>query len=196
MKVNYLLFLSSLMYMNQGLMGQLTNDTITTNLPTTTTLSPNTATLEPTTTTTIATESTPPTQNGPVPCSDQPVFELCLKNQENYINGCRTDEFACLCRWHSSKLSCFDNCPLDTGKETQAGLVKHMCSQPGANVTLPIQSFITPSSSILPSATGLTPSSSSSNPSSKDKNAANSQIHCPSEMYLFLLLLFITGFLI
>ncbi|CAO3639708.1 unnamed protein product [Cunninghamella blakesleeana] len=123
-------------------------------------------------------------------------FDLCLKNQDNYINGCKPDEFACLCRWHTSKLSCYDNCPLNIGKEEQTGKVKHVCSQPGANITYPSQSFIMPSSTILPSVTGIAPSSSVSNPSKNSQSAANHQIHYPNEMVLLSIILFITGLIL
>ncbi|CAO3595250.1 unnamed protein product [Absidia cylindrospora] len=141
------------------------------NVPTTT-LSPSSPTTAPAIP--APTQSPPPLPQGvPILCSDQTVFELCLKNQDNYIKACRPEEYACLCRWHSSKLSCYDNCPQDTGRIEQSKVVKDACSQPGANVTLPAQTWVPPSSSVLPSATGSIPVSASASSNSNHKNSAN-----------------------
>ncbi|SAM08029.1 hypothetical protein [Absidia glauca] len=86
-------------------------------------------------------------QGPPILCSDQTVFELCLKNQDNYIKACKP--------------------------EVAFKIVKDTCSQPGANVTLPAQTWIPPSSSILPSTTGSAPVSSSTASNSNHKSAAN-----------------------
>ncbi|KAI8097496.1 uncharacterized protein BX664DRAFT_326542 [Halteromyces radiatus] len=141
--------------------------------PTSSNNNPSTPSASPSTTGSPVTEQPTTSPQGPVLCSDQTVFELCLKNQDNYIKGCRSEEYACLCRWHSSKLSCYDNCPQDAGKLEQSRTVKDVCSQPGANVTLPAQSWTPPTSSLLPTATGMAPTSVSSATNNNQKSGAN-----------------------
>ncbi|KAI8073809.1 hypothetical protein BC940DRAFT_289234 [Gongronella butleri] len=75
---------------------------------------------------------TPPSGTSP-PCGDQVVFDQCLRNQDNYVKRCIPKDYACLCRWQQSKVSCYDNCPQDVNKETDVGIATHYCSQPGAN---------------------------------------------------------------
>ncbi|CAO3684266.1 hypothetical protein G6F70_005538 [Rhizopus microsporus] len=102
------------------------------------------------TTTTITPTSTT-TSN----CAVQSVFDLCLSNQDDYIKRCQPQDYACLCTTNKQKLSCWVNCPNDSGKGTQEGIVQEICSMPGANVS------VTPwSSSAAPTSTNIVASSS------------------------------------
>ncbi|KAI8332205.1 hypothetical protein BC941DRAFT_516975 [Chlamydoabsidia padenii] len=155
----------------------------------------------PTTTPSIIEPSQSPSplpQGPPILCSDQTVFELCLKNQENYIKACRVDEYACLCRWHSSKLSCYDNCPQDAGRLEQSRVVKDACSQPGANVTLPAQTWIPPSSSVLPSVTGSSPVSATASTNNNHKSSGNllSPVSHYNDMCFLAIVLMLVGWMI
>ncbi|ORX43016.1 hypothetical protein DM01DRAFT_1378903 [Hesseltinella vesiculosa] len=105
----------------------------------------------------------PPTGTSPT-CSDQVVFDQCLRNQDNYVKRCVSDDYACLCRWQQSKVSCYDNCPLDVGKELEVGKATHYCSQPGANITTAVPSWALPTS-ISASASIASPSATA-NPKS------------------------------
>ncbi|KAI9484176.1 MAG: hypothetical protein EXX96DRAFT_607068 [Benjaminiella poitrasii] len=93
---------------------------------------------------TVATNTVPaatvPTPAPAVPnvstCAVQSTFELCLQNEDNYIKTCQDQDFACLCRWHKEKLTCWNNCPNAVGYSAQQTLVQNYCSMPGANVSI------------------------------------------------------------
>ncbi|KAG1048289.1 hypothetical protein G6F43_009307 [Rhizopus delemar] len=95
-----------------------------------------------------ATASVAPTRTSTSACAVQSVFDLCIQNQDDYIKRCGIQDFACLCSTNKQKLSCWNNCPNDTGLLSQQGVVENYCSMPGANVS------VTPwSSSALPTST-------------------------------------------
>ncbi|KAI8890832.1 hypothetical protein K501DRAFT_265821 [Backusella circina FSU 941] len=108
-------------------------------------------------------------------CSVKTTFDLCLQNEDNYIKLCPENDYACLCRWHREKLSCWNNCPKDEGLAQQEGVVSSYCSMPGANVsitpwtsTAPATSVpIMPTSSIVGTASSIaaTPTNSKSSAS-------------------------------
>ncbi|KAG1640988.1 hypothetical protein G6F44_006285 [Rhizopus delemar] len=102
-----------------------------------------------------ATATTTPTRSSTSDCAVKSVFDLCLQNEDDYIKRCQDHDYACLCTTNRQKLSCWNNCPNDTGLATQEGVVQTICSMPGANVS------VTPwSSSILPTSTNIVASSS------------------------------------
>ncbi|KAI9313594.1 hypothetical protein BX666DRAFT_1978078 [Dichotomocladium elegans] len=67
-------------------------------------------------------------------CADQPVFDQCKANQDTYLKTCSQQDYACLCRWQTVKVSCWNSCPNDPERSTQESLAIVYCSQPGANV--------------------------------------------------------------
>ncbi|KAI7876914.1 hypothetical protein K492DRAFT_198107 [Lichtheimia hyalospora FSU 10163] len=70
----------------------------------------------------------------PAGCTDQQVFSQCLTNEDNYLKTCKSDDFACLCKWNRVKLQCWDNsCPNDPARATQAGVVESLCGVAKAN---------------------------------------------------------------
>ncbi|KAG0732514.1 hypothetical protein G6F57_020158 [Rhizopus arrhizus] len=81
-----------------------------------------------------ATASEAPTRTSTSACAVQSVFDLCIQNQDDYIKRCGNQDFACLCSTNKQKLSCWNNCPNDTGLLSQQGVVENYCSMPGANV--------------------------------------------------------------
>ncbi|KAI8993488.1 hypothetical protein BDB01DRAFT_328908 [Pilobolus umbonatus] len=99
------------------------------------------------------------TMNTMPTCNVQSTFELCLQNEDKYINTCEEQDYACLCRWNKEKLTCWNNCPNDGGLASQAGIVSGLCSMPGANVTIPLwtSSLINTPTPIV--ATSIKPSS-------------------------------------
>ncbi|KAF7726562.1 hypothetical protein EC973_008607 [Apophysomyces ossiformis] len=96
----------------------------------------------------------PTAQNSTTPtCAAQTIFDQCKKNEDNYINRCDPREVACLCHWNKVKLTCWDNCPDDNERHIQAGVVSNICSQPGANASIPIWSATpTPTTATVSSA--------------------------------------------
>ncbi|KAI8141013.1 hypothetical protein BJV82DRAFT_620477 [Fennellomyces sp. T-0311] len=105
-------------------------------------------------------------------CPDQTVFDQCKRNEDNYIATCAQGDYACLCKWQTEKVSCWNNCPNDTGRGTEEALRITYCSQPGANVTSAIPSAppATTASSI-PTSANVSPSPSST---PKKEGAASS----------------------
>ncbi|KAI9272996.1 hypothetical protein BDA99DRAFT_281032 [Phascolomyces articulosus] len=93
-------------------------------------------------------------------CPAQTVFDQCKQNEDNYLNTCKQLDYACLCKWQTAKVSCWDTCPDDIERSTQAALMTTYCSQPGANVTVPA------SSSMAPPASQTSIAQASSTPSS------------------------------
>ncbi|KAI8968475.1 hypothetical protein BDF20DRAFT_916990 [Mycotypha africana] len=100
-------------------------------------------------------------------CAAQNVLDTCLSNEDNYLKTCINADYACLCKWHTAKLSCYDNCPSSLGRPAQQGLKDTYCSiaQTYTNTTSAVSSIVaataTPVSSA--SASAALPSSSSSN---------------------------------
>ncbi|KAG2220971.1 hypothetical protein INT45_006504 [Circinella minor] len=80
-------------------------------------------------------------------------------------------DYACLCKWQTAKVSCWDTCPDDVQRGTEAALMTTYCSQPGANVTV-----VPSSSSVLPSSSqaSISQASNTASPSNDDKSAASS----------------------
>ncbi|KAI8342404.1 hypothetical protein BC941DRAFT_412643 [Chlamydoabsidia padenii] len=104
-------------------------------------------------------------------CSDQAVFDLCKKNQDQYLATCGPTDYRCLCQWNKAKLSCYNSCPNDVEKGTQENIVAADCSVPGANVTSTWSNTALPTSSsasiaVTPSASNNASASTTSNPSS------------------------------
>ncbi|CAO3615970.1 unnamed protein product [Mucor hiemalis] len=117
-----------------------------------------TAATDATATTVIA-----PTQTSVSACAIQSTFELCLVQEQKYIETCNTKDvidYACLCRWNKEKLGCFNNCPGDDKRPAQQAEVDRVCSMPGANVSVaPWTSSILPT--ITPTVqTSIVPTSS------------------------------------
>ncbi|KAI7847750.1 hypothetical protein BDC45DRAFT_525237 [Circinella umbellata] len=104
-------------------------------------------------------------------CLAQTVFDLCKANEDNYLSTCKQTDYACLCKWQTAKVSCWDTCPDDVQRGTEAALMTTYCSQPGANVTV-----VPPSSSVLPSSsqTSISQSSNTASPSTGGNSAASS----------------------
>ncbi|KAI7892325.1 uncharacterized protein EV154DRAFT_505568, partial [Mucor mucedo] len=61
-------------------------------------------------------------------CAAQEVLNTCLSNEDTYLKTCIDQDYACLCKWHTAKLSCFDNCPQDLGRGSSQGLKDTFCS--------------------------------------------------------------------
>ncbi|KAI9312187.1 hypothetical protein BX666DRAFT_861137 [Dichotomocladium elegans] len=62
-------------------------------------------------------------------CVDPQVFVQCLSDQDVYLRTCKDQEFACLCKWNTVRLQCWDNsCPNDSARGTQAALVQNYCA--------------------------------------------------------------------
>ncbi|KAJ8659634.1 hypothetical protein O0I10_004613 [Lichtheimia ornata] len=117
----------------------------------------------------------------PAGCTDQQVFSQCLKNEDNYLKTCKSDDFACLCKWNRVKLQCWDNsCPNDPARATQAGVVENYCGVAKANspaTTAAASSTMAQSSSKLPSASSTAqPTTSSSLPPSSGSASETLQI--------------------
>ncbi|KAG1136463.1 hypothetical protein G6F38_012033 [Rhizopus arrhizus] len=120
-----------------------------------------------------ATASEAPTRTSNSACAVQSVFDLCIQNQDDYIKRCGNQDFACLCSTNKQKLSCWNNCPNDTGLLSQQGAVENYCSMPGANVS------VTPwSSSALPTSTAT--NIVANNSSSASSTTAPSTTHATS----------------
>ncbi|KAL1929045.1 hypothetical protein VTP01DRAFT_2104 [Rhizomucor pusillus] len=102
-------------------------------------------------------------------CAAAVVFNQCLQNEDNYLKGCKDQDYACLCKWSKAKFSCWDNCPNDNQRGIQESLVQTYCSVAGVNAT---------SSSAAPSATSasssIAVSSSASSAPSSSAHPANS----------------------
>ncbi|KAI8885368.1 hypothetical protein K501DRAFT_180112 [Backusella circina FSU 941] len=81
-------------------------------------------------------------------CAVQGTFELCLRNEDNYIRLCQETDNACLCRWHREKLTCWNNCPKDEGLRAQEIIVNNYCSMPGANVSITPWTSTAPATSV------------------------------------------------
>ncbi|KAI9349372.1 hypothetical protein BD770DRAFT_394962 [Pilaira anomala] len=61
-------------------------------------------------------------------CGAQEILNTCLSNQDIYLKTCTDQDYACLCKWHTTKLSCFDNCPQDMGRPFVQGSKDTFCS--------------------------------------------------------------------
>ncbi|KAI9030100.1 hypothetical protein CLU79DRAFT_423545 [Phycomyces nitens] len=61
-------------------------------------------------------------------CAASVIFNQCLRNQDIYIKTCSGQDYACLCKWHTTKLSCWDNCMNDVSRGSQEGLKTTFCS--------------------------------------------------------------------
>ncbi|KAI8988341.1 hypothetical protein BDF20DRAFT_855204 [Mycotypha africana] len=113
-------------------------------------------------------------------CPVQSTFELCLKNEDNYIKTCQEQDYACLCRWHKEKLTCWNNCPHDLGLPNQQALVNDYCSRPGANVSIAPWTSSAPATSATLAPTQVavnTPSSSPTAATNKPSSASNLLAH-------------------
>ncbi|KAI7906543.1 uncharacterized protein BX663DRAFT_548711 [Cokeromyces recurvatus] len=125
-------------------------------------------------------------------CAAQNVLDTCLSNEDNYLKTCIDRDYACLCKWHTAKLTCFDNCPQNLGRASQQGLKDTFCSiaQTYNNIT---SSSIAPSST--PSATAkpsnnvvsIMPSVPSSNSTSTSTSMSISNLNY-LEQSLFMLI--------
>ncbi|KAI7881829.1 hypothetical protein K492DRAFT_176810 [Lichtheimia hyalospora FSU 10163] len=93
-------------------------------------------------------------------CPAQNVFDQCKQNEDNYLKTCTQSDYACLCKWQTQKVSCWDTCPNDNQKGIEESLMITYCSQPGANVTS------SAASSTLPSSSSASVAQSSSNSAS------------------------------
>ncbi|KAI9499515.1 hypothetical protein BDB00DRAFT_783016 [Zychaea mexicana] len=81
-------------------------------------------------------------QQAPAGCTAANVFTQCLQNEQDYLKTCKDQDFACLCKWNTAKLSCWDNCPNDPARATQAGLVSNYCAIAGANAPTAFQAAL------------------------------------------------------
>ncbi|KAI9322242.1 hypothetical protein BX666DRAFT_1893012 [Dichotomocladium elegans] len=97
-----------------------------------------------------------PTSTTTASCAAQTVFDQCKQNEDNYLHTCKQEDYACLCRWQTAKVSCWDTCPEDTEKEAQKSLMTSYCSHPGANVTVSTSSWLPISSSVVSSVASTT----------------------------------------
>ncbi|KAI8388108.1 uncharacterized protein BYT42DRAFT_558976 [Radiomyces spectabilis] len=61
-------------------------------------------------------------------CAAQAVFNLCLQNEDGYLKMCSNEDYNCLCKWHTAKLACWDNCPNDPARSAQDGLQQTFCA--------------------------------------------------------------------
>ncbi|KAI7861644.1 hypothetical protein BDF14DRAFT_1746719 [Spinellus fusiger] len=99
-------------------------------------------------------------------CAASVIFNQCLQNQDIYIKTCSGQDYACLCKWHTTKLSCWDNCANDVTRGSQEGLKITFCSiATPINATstslISLQSASTTATSLAPpSPLGLSPSAS------------------------------------
>ncbi|KAL0095845.1 hypothetical protein J3Q64DRAFT_1708927 [Phycomyces blakesleeanus] len=107
-------------------------------------------------------------------CAVAGIFNQCLQNEDTYIKTCIVTDYACLCRWHTVKLSCWNNCPNEPGRATQQSLTTSHCAMPGANATSIWSSWTPPTSAvtIIPSTTA-SPSASASATPTVAKSAAS-----------------------
>ncbi|KAI9480928.1 MAG: hypothetical protein EXX96DRAFT_564739 [Benjaminiella poitrasii] len=106
-----------------------------------------------------------------VGCAAQNVLDTCLSNEDNYLKTCIDRDYSCLCKWHTAKLSCYDNCPQNLGRASQQGLKDTFCSiaQTYSNAT---SSSIAPVS--VPSATAKPSNTVSSAVPSASVSSVNS----------------------
>ncbi|ORY93477.1 hypothetical protein BCR43DRAFT_527023 [Syncephalastrum racemosum] len=119
-------------------------------------------------------------------CADQTVFDQCKKNEQNYLDTCTNNDFACLCKWQTAMVSCWNSCPDDQEKGTQQALQTTYCSQPGANVTtVASSSAALPSSSMLPSASVSSGASSASASASSSSNPSSGAASAMDKHSLF-----------
>ncbi|KAG2232022.1 hypothetical protein INT48_000577 [Thamnidium elegans] len=61
-------------------------------------------------------------------CTAQEVLTTCLSMEDTYLKTCTAQDYACLCKWHTEKLSCFDSCPQDVGRPFVQGSKDTFCS--------------------------------------------------------------------
>ncbi|GAA5803812.1 hypothetical protein EDC94DRAFT_691943 [Helicostylum pulchrum] len=61
-------------------------------------------------------------------CTAQEVLTTCLSTEDIYLKTCTDQDYACLCKWHTAKLSCFDSCPQDVGRPFVQGSKDTFCS--------------------------------------------------------------------
>ena len=61
-------------------------------------------------------------------CAAQEVLNTCISNEDTYLKTCVDQDYACLCKWHKAKLSCYDNCPNDLGMAMVKGQKDTFCS--------------------------------------------------------------------
>ncbi|KAL0078007.1 hypothetical protein J3Q64DRAFT_1872784 [Phycomyces blakesleeanus] len=100
-------------------------------------------------------------------CAASVIFNQCLRNQDIYIKTCSGQDYTCLCKWHTTKLSCWDNCQNDVSRGSQEGLKTTFCS-----IAAPINATVSSIGSALPTASQA-PSSSSNGSGSKSGNVAS-----------------------
>ncbi|CEP18129.1 hypothetical protein [Parasitella parasitica] len=109
-------------------------------------------------------------------CAAQQVLSTCLSNEETYLKTCQGQDYACLCKWHAAKLSCYDNCPNDPGMPFAKGEKDTFCSIAQTYNTTTSSSSVAPSvaaSTTIPSnsASVALPSSSSSTTASSSSTS-------------------------
>ncbi|KAI8993140.1 hypothetical protein BDB01DRAFT_775276 [Pilobolus umbonatus] len=106
-------------------------------------------------------------------CTAQDILDLCLTNQDIYLKTCISTDYACLCQWHSAKLSCFDNCPNDVTRHTQMGLRDTFCSIAStyATTTAPaVSGPVSSSAAVAPTPAVSDPNTPNSVPSGTTDN--------------------------
>ncbi|KAI8639443.1 hypothetical protein BD408DRAFT_266651 [Parasitella parasitica] len=113
-------------------------------------------------------------------CAAQQVLTTCLSNEDTYLKTCLDRgtfvDYSCLCKWHTAKLSCYDNCPNDPGMPFAKGSKDTFCSIAQTYNTTTSSSSVAPSvaaSTTIPSnsASVALPSSSSSTTASSSSTS-------------------------
>ncbi|ORZ02422.1 hypothetical protein BCR43DRAFT_509600 [Syncephalastrum racemosum] len=99
-------------------------------------------------------------------CSVPKVFAQCLTNQDNYIRGCTGQDYTCLCKWNTVKLSCWDSCPNEPGRQAQNGIKETYCTISGI-----AQNATSPSTTHSPAASSLSPTASESSASASNQGS-------------------------
>ncbi|KAI7861393.1 hypothetical protein BDF14DRAFT_1881840 [Spinellus fusiger] len=112
-------------------------------------------------------------------CAVAGIFNQCLQNEDTYIKTCITTDYACLCRWHTVKLSCWNNCPNDVGRATQQSITTSACAMPGANASSIWSSWTPPTSAvtIIPISTHSASATASATPSIAKSPANTLQVN-------------------
>ncbi|KAL9545846.1 hypothetical protein MBANPS3_006957 [Mucor bainieri] len=112
-----------------------------------------------------------------VPCAAQEVLNTCLSNEDNYLKTCQGQDYACLCKWHKAKLSCYDNCPNDLGMALVKGSKDTFCSIAQTyNTTASssaVASSVAPATSISGSSASVALPSSSSSTTASSSSTSN-----------------------
>ncbi|KAL2832024.1 hypothetical protein BDW59DRAFT_139565 [Aspergillus cavernicola] len=67
-------------------------------------------------TSTISTTSTTSTPQAASTCEAQNILDTCIRSIQAQVDACGPNEWGCLCEQTNNLLTCYNNCPEDTGR--------------------------------------------------------------------------------